>query len=42
VEVVAVKSASIKGIALPSAELMGSESKAVPANMAIKKLKRIM
>ena len=38
VEVVAVKSASKKGFAFPSAELIGRESNNAPINIAIKKL----
>ena len=42
VEVVAVKSASRKGFAFPSAELMGSDSNNAPINIAIKKLNNII
>ena len=42
VGVVAVKSASKKGVAFPSAELMGSESNTAPINIVIKKLNNII
>ena len=42
VEVVAVKSASKKGVAFPLAELMGSESKTAPINITIKKLSNMI
>ena len=40
--VVAVKSASRKGFAFPSAELMGSESNTAPINIAVKKLNNMI
>ena len=42
VEVVAVNSASIKGVALPLAEQIGRQSKAVPTSIAPKKLNSII
>jgi hypothetical protein len=42
VDVVAVKRASIKGVASPFAELMGKDSKTAPTKIAIKKLNNII
>ena len=42
VEVVAVKRASQKDFAFPSAALIGSESNTVPINIVIKKLNKII
>ena len=42
VDVVAVKRASINGVASPLAELIGNESNIVPINIVIKKLSKTM
>lgn len=42
VDVVAVKSASMKDFGCPSTELIGKQSKSVPTNIAIRKLNNII